>query len=238
VSGADDTAAVRWSGGPLVFVDDLETPILSEDDHHHLARVRRVRDGDELVLADGRGRWRDAKMAGSHPEPSGALHLAPRQSPEIGVGFALVKGHKPELVVQKLTELGVDRIVAFVAARSVVRWDDAKAEANAERWRKVAREAAMQSRRAWLPVVESVTTWTELASRSQSCRAEPGGGPPSLDHPLILIGPEGGWDDTEARSEMATVGLGDGVLRAETAAISAGVVLSALRAGLVGPGGQ
>ena len=137
--------------------------------------------------------------------------------------------------MQKLTELGVDRIRPFVAARSVVRWDPAKVAAHHERWQRVAREAAMQSRRARLPTVEPMVDFADLAGRADACRAEPGGAPLALGRPLALVGPEGGWSADEAAADLPAVALGDGVLRAETAAIVAGALLVALRSGLVRP---
>jgi 16S rRNA (uracil1498-N3)-methyltransferase len=226
---------VPSDGGPLVFVADLDHPVLADDDHHHLSRARRLRDGDLLVLGDGAGRWRPARFAGTAPEPTGPAVWAPHPSPAVGVAFALVKGAKPELVVQKLTELGVDRIHPFVAARSVVRWDEARTARGHARLERVAREASMQSRRAQLPEVFAVATFAEVAALPGACRADRAGGPPSLHLPVVLTGPEGGWDDEERATGLPVVGLGDGVLRAETAAIAAGVVLCALRTGLVGP---
>lgn len=226
-----------WSGGPLVFVDDLGSPRLSADDHHHLARVRRLHSGDPLVLSDGRGSWRTAAFAGDSPTGIGAIVATPAPRPVLGVGFALVKAQKPELVIQKLTELGVDRIVPFVAERSVVRWDESKVDSAGIRWQKVAREAAMQSRRSWLPMVEPLVPYATAASYEGACRADDGGAPVSLDRPLILIGPEGGWSAAERSVDLPSVSLGDGVLRAETAAIAAGALLAALRTGAVLPGG-
>jgi len=233
VSGATARTSVPWSGGPLVFVDDLESPRLSPDDHHHLSRVRRLRNGDPLVLADGRGSWRAALFADESPDGLGAAVVVPEPHPKVGVGFALVKGQKPELVVQKLTELGVDRIVPLVAERSVVRWDDTKADSARQRWERVAREAAMQSRRAWLPTVEPLRRFAEVVLEAGACRADDQGAQISLDSPLVLIGPEGGWSDGERNVDIPVVSLSDGVLRAETAAIVAGALLTALRAGLV-----
>jgi 16S rRNA (uracil1498-N3)-methyltransferase len=227
--------AVPADGGPLAFVDDLGAPVLSDDDHHHLSRVRRLRDGDPLVIADGRGRWAPARFAGRQPDPTDDVRTAPRSRPEVGVGFALVKGAKPELVVQKLVELGVDRIRPFVAARSIVRWDDAKAAAAHRRWERVAMEAAAQCRRAWPATVEEVTAYADVAALAGACRADRDGGPLTLDRPLVLVGPEGGWDEAERAADIPVVGLGPNVLRAETAAITAGALLGALRAGLVGP---
>jgi 16S rRNA (uracil1498-N3)-methyltransferase len=227
---------VPSDGGPLAFVADLDAPVLTAEDHHHLARVRRLRAGDALVLADGRGRWRRAVFADLVPEVVGDVVAEESVGTVVSVGFALVKGARPELAVQKLTELGVDHVHPFVAARSVVRWDQAKATSNHARLERVAREAAMQSRRAHLPEVHPVTSFAEVAGLPGACRADRGGEPPSLSRPLVLVGPEGGWDDHEREVELPVVSLGSGVLRAETAAIAAGVVLTALRAGLVAPG--
>lgn len=237
--GSEPGAAVVPSdGGPFVFVADLDRPVLDEADHHHLARSRRLRDGDPLVLGDGCGSWRRARFSGSTPEPAGDTTSIGRRSPAVTVAFALVKASKPELVVQKLTELGVDRVVPFLAARSVVRWTEERRTGATERLVRVAREAAMQSRRPWLADIGAVTTFAEAAALPGACRADRHGVPPSLAHPAVLTGPEGGWDEHERASTLPVVGLGDGVLRAETAAITAGALFTALRAGLVAPSGS
>jgi 16S rRNA (uracil1498-N3)-methyltransferase len=220
-------------GGPLVYVEDLEHPVLRLDDHHHLARVRRVRNGDPLVLGDGAGSWRTARMRDEEPEPTSEVRYCEHPRPTIGVAFALVKGSKPELAVQKLTELGVDWICPFEAARSVVRWDPGKADVAQARLTKVAREAAMQSRQPWLPVVEPVSTFASVSGIEGACLAERGGEPPSLAEPVILVGPEGGWEGHELEVDLPRVSLSAGVLRAETASIVAGALLTALRAGRV-----
>jgi 16S rRNA (uracil1498-N3)-methyltransferase len=229
-------SAIPSGGGPLVFVDRLDQPELDDADHHHLARVRRTRDGDELIVGDGAGRWAPARMAGASPELTGDVVVVERPSPAVGVGFALVKGAKPELVVQKLTELGVDRIAPFEAARSVVRWDAAKAGAAQARLVKVAREAAMQSRQAWLPEVLPVAGFAEVAALPGAALADRGGGAPNLATPFVLVGPEGGWDGAERSAGLPSVSLTTGVLRAETASIVAGALLVALRSGIVAPG--
>jgi 16S rRNA (uracil1498-N3)-methyltransferase len=222
----------------FAYVADVAAPVLDEADHHHLARVRRVRDGDPMIVGDGAGHWRTARFAAA-PEPTGEVQFAPRSQPEVGVGFALVKGAKPELVVQKLTELGVDRIVPFVAARSVVRWDEAKAAAAHQRLQKVAREAGIQSRRNWLPDVAPIGTFETVAAQPGAAIADMDGRPPTLEHPFLLVGPEGGWAPEERRTALPPVALAEGgVLRAETAAIVAGALLVALRAGLVGEIGR
>jgi 16S rRNA (uracil1498-N3)-methyltransferase len=152
------------------------------------------------------------------------------------VGFAPVKGAKPEAVAQKLTELGIDRIVPLVCARSVVRWDGVRAAEHVARLRRVAREAAAQCRRVWLPEVDEVVPFSAIAGGAGVALAEPGGPAPGADLTTVLVGPEGGWDDAE-RSSGPVVGLSDGILRAETAAVVAGALLAALRSGFVASAG-
>ena len=133
-------------------------------------------------------------------------------------------------MVQKLTELGVDRIVPLSAARTVVRWDQAKARAQHERLLRVAREAGMQSRRVRLPVIEALSGVSVVAHGEGVAMAEPGGKPVSLVYPTILVGPVGGWTDDEL-GDRRRCSLGATVLRAETAAIVAGALLTAVRDG-------
>ncbi|MEY2459098.1 MAG: rRNA (uracil1498-N3)-methyltransferase, partial [Acidimicrobiaceae bacterium] len=204
-------------GKAHVFVRDLDALELSDEDHHHLARVLRLRPGDELTASDGLGRWRRCRF-GAPLEPTGAVETDDAPNPEITIAFALVKGERPELVVQKLTEVGVDRITPFVAERSVVHWDEQKATRNHVRLVTVAREAAMQSRRTWLPTVEPLAGFADVAGRAGAALTDRGGRPPTLAHPVLLVGPEGGWSERERRADLPSIGLGPTVLRAETAA--------------------
>src|SRR5207237_1383346 len=153
--------------------------------------------------------------------------------------FALAKGDRPEWIVQKLTEVGVDHMRPMITARTVVRWDRERAERNHNRLSRVAREAAMQSRRVWLPSVASLGGFDEVeqaaALVSPVALAQIGGRPPSLNHPAVLVGPEGGWSPEELETGLPKVALGTNVLRVETAAIAAGVLLCGLRAGMAAP---
>lgn len=222
-----------------VFVTDLDQLAMSEDDVHHLARVLRLRGGEVVTASDGEGRWRACEFTDdSTLRSTGDVVTEPRPRPAVTVAFALAKGERPEWTVQKLTEVGVDRIVPLSAARSVVRLDGDRAGTQWARWQKVAREAAMQSRRVWLPVVEPVTAFaTVVAEGPMVALAEPGGAPPTLEQPSVLVGPEGGWSDEELaaadRARLPRVGLGPTVLRAETAAVAAAVLLCGLRSGTV-----
>jgi 16S rRNA (uracil1498-N3)-methyltransferase len=229
------------AGAAHVFVDDVDAPVLAADDGRHLVRALRLRDGEVVTASDGRGAWRACRLrvpSGGPPllDPDGDVDRTPAPAPAITVAFAVPKGDRVEWAVQKLTEAGVDRVLLLHAARSVVRWDDdGRAGRRIERLRRVAREAAMQSRRVWLPSIDGPVAFTDAVDAPGVCLADAGGGPPSLAHPFVLVGPEGGWTDDErsTRADVPRVALGPHVLRAETAAVAAGLLLAALREGLV-----
>lgn len=230
------------SASAQVLVSNLDSLELEPDDLHHLQRVLRLREGDEVCATNGQGGWQSCAFLGAQQlEPLAEQHQELPPKYLVTVGFAVVKGERPELIVQKLTELGVDQIWPFTAQRSVVRWDDERARKHLERLRRVARESCAQSRRLWMPAVgypsdsSQVDSTTGLARfdqvhRSGAVLANMGGRPLQQEDRIVLIGPEGGWDNAEAEG-ATSVGLAENVLRAETAAITAGVLLTALRAG-------
>src|ERR671919_883320 len=163
--GPGDSGVTPVTARAHVFVANLEEPVLGDDDHHHLSRVLRLPPDSDVTASDGAGRWRACRLGGAPVLAIAGPTVADRRpSPPITVAFALVKGDRPELVVQKLTELGVDRIVPFMAARSVVRWDATKAARQTDRLNDIARQAAMQCRRTWLPAVASLATFSEVAA--------------------------------------------------------------------------
>lgn len=226
----------------LVFVEDLAVPNCSPEDEHHLRQALRLRDGEIVAASDGRGAWRLCQVAAARrPErrgsASGALALEPTSEviedpppPErAAVGFCLQKGDRADWTVQKLTELGVHEIVPLLSERTVVRLDDNDRRRRGDRLRRIAREAASQSRRTTLPLVADPVPLAEaledLGARYQVALAEPGGG--GLDGTrAVFVGPEGGWSAAELAAAPHRVGLGHQVLRAETAAIVAGVLLT------------
>lgn len=213
-----------------MFVEDLAAPELGPDDRHHLLRVLRLRPGEAVSVADGRGGWVPCTFgADGTLEPAGEVVVVPAPEPALTVALGVPKGDRPEWAVQKLTELGVDHIVVLSTDRGVVRWEGERGAKHLARLGEVARAAARQSRRLRIP---SVTGPVALRAQPDLALAEPGGASPSLDHPAVAVGPEGGWSPAELEGRP-TVSLGPNVLRSETAAVVAGTLLAALRSGLV-----
>lgn len=216
-----------------VFVESLTSPALADDDRHHLVRVLRLRAGEPVSVADGQGSWRICRFAdGGELLPDTEIVTERIAGPPVTIGFALPKGDRPEWIVQKLTEIGVDRIVILDAVRSVTHWEGDRATRHLAKLGRVAREASMQSRRVMLPTIDGPVR-PDAFIRDQPAGAvalaEPDGPPPTLSSPSVLIGPEGGWSQAELALTPEHVGLGRGLLRIETAALVAGARLAALR---------
>jgi len=221
---------------PHVFVDDIDDPCLSDDDAHHFGKVLRLRAGDGITISDAKGSWREC-VYGPPLEPTGKIFFEPKPEIEITIGFALIKKGKPEMVVQKLTELGVNRIIPVVAQRSVVQWSERKVIESEKSLNRIAREAAMQSRQVYIPEVLRTVPLAALKEQEEIALAHPGGKKLSLDHSSLIIGPEGGWTPEELDGKEC-FSLGGSVLRSETAAISAGVLLTSLRDGRISEIGE
>ena len=219
-----------------VFVDYLEAPSLSDTDEHHLSRVLRLRDGESVTASDGRGGWRSCVWADGTLRASGDVVTVEAPAQRIGVAFVPVKGDRNEWSVQKLTEIGVDDIILLATTRhSVVRWSDA--DKQLRKLRVVAREAAMQSRRVWLPAVSGLVSLLDALAMPGAAVADPAASPaaPNLASPaLIVVGPEGGFDDDEIPANVPRVSLGDTILRAETATLVAATLLAARRSAVGG----
>lgn len=213
------------NSGAHVFVESLSAPRLEHADEHHLGRVLRLGDTDPITVSDGRGRWAPATWSRLRGVVlTGEVVEEPAQAPLV-IGCAVPKGDRPDLIVQKLTELGIDVISFFEAARSVVHWDGDRWSKQHERLSRIAREAAMQSRRVVVPRVE-FTTFEQLIGGDGIAIAEVGGRD-QLDESVrgVLVGPEGGFDRDELDFMVPKVSLSRHVLRVETAAIVAAAVL-------------
>jgi 16S rRNA (uracil1498-N3)-methyltransferase len=223
------------------FVDAIRGGIaeLRGDDARHLTRVLRVEPGQQFEISDGQAAWL-AEIAEARGEHVVFRVLQPADSPEMPVRItlypALIKFDRFEWIVEKATELGVDRIQPLQTARSERGLFEAS-QKRLERWQKIAREAGQQSRRLRAPEIVAARRWQAAIGVSVALRyfLEEDSAPPILsalpaerrlgDEVALLTGPEGGWTEEERQSAAAAgwqpVSLGPQILRAETAALAA-----------------
>jgi 16S rRNA (uracil1498-N3)-methyltransferase len=218
-----------------------EIAVVEGDEGFHAATVRRLRSGEALVLSDGVGAVADCVVTSADKRSLSARVLArrtaARPSPPVTVVQAIPKSERSELAVELATEAGADGFVAWQADRCVARWDGDRADKGLRRWRAVARSAARQSRRPWIPGVEGPLPTGGLCgyiagrvaggavavvlheSADRPLAERPLGGAESI---LVVVGPEGGISDSELDALTAVgavpVRLGPTVLRTSTAA--------------------
>ena len=212
-----------------VFVDQLDTPTLGDDDQHHLGRVLRLRDGESVTASNGRGQWRACVWRNGALEVVGEVVASAPPSVRCAVAFTPVKGDRNEWAVQKLTEIGIDEVIILAPTQhSVVRWSDA--DKQLRKLRVVAREAAMQSRRVWLPNIVGLAALHEVCAGEGAAVADPNGVALHAGVSLVVVGPEGGFAEDELPAGVPRVQLGDTILRAETATLVAATLLVARRA--------
>lgn len=225
-----------------------DTVTLTGAEAHHAASVRRVRVGEAITVGDGSGAWLTGVCEAAAPREV-VVRITTRRdvppaTPRLVLVQALAKGDRDELAVQAAAELGVEEIVPWQAARSISRWDAAKAEKGRARWAGIVREAAKQAHRAWVPDVSPVATTTQVAARADSADVlvlEPTADerlsivPLRADRDIVLVvGPEGGIAPEEldllGAAGARLVRLGDTVLRTSTAG-PAGLAVAATRLG-------
>jgi 16S rRNA (uracil1498-N3)-methyltransferase len=218
---------------------------LAPDDARHAVRSLRLQEGDEFTSSDGAGalvRCRVVRAAHLLVEGEVLERTAePRPRPGLSVLLSPPKGDRLTWAVQKLTELGIDRIVLVESARSVRRWEGDRAARVGPRLEAVAREAAKQSRRRFLPEVTGPIPWAEAVvpdaeptvvlwerAREGLLSALPDEAPERL---TVAVGPEGGIPEEDAaaaeRAGARLAGLGPSILRTETAAVAASAVVLA-----------
>jgi 16S rRNA (uracil1498-N3)-methyltransferase len=239
---------MRQPGARRLYVPEIPDTgldvVLRGPSRRYVRNVLRMGRGDSLVLFDGSGmeypaRIIDAttrnvtiRILGKHPGRS--------ESPiHIRVGMGLLKANKMDLVIQKISELGVQEVCPVAARRAVPDLDPDRAEQRRERWQTIAREASRQSGRCAVADVGQVSSLDEFVGRSEDADLSllftteatrpldelavqqdirPG-------RVLLLVGPEGGFSAEEEQIAQGRgflpVGLGPRVLRAETAAILA-----------------
>ena len=233
---------------PVFLCDDLSggQVVLDGPEGRHAALVRRIRVGEVVDLVDGVGTRCTGPVVATTRETI-TVALAERvveaaPTPRITLVQALAKGDRGELAVELATEMGVDVVVPWSAARCVVSWSGDRGAKALGRWRSTAREAGKQSRRAWLPVVTELASTGEVAALDGMLLVlhEQASVPlsgldlvgdsvgDSVGDIVLVVGPEGGI----APEELALLGgtavrLGASVLRTSTAGAAGVAVVSA-----------
>lgn len=215
-----------------VFVADLGAPVVGDDDAHHLGRVLRLRRGEQVTASDGAGSWRPCTWTGDGLEPDGEIVHEPAPTVRLAVALCPVKGDGTDDAVTALVEIGIDEIVVLAPLdHGVVRWEGERAASHMERLVRLVRAAAMQSRRVHLPVLRGPVGLADVVSGEGVALAEPGGGSDWSGVTTVVVGPEGGFSAAEVATAPRTVSLGTGILRADTAAVAAGVRLVVVHRG-------
>ena len=232
---------------PVFLADDLsgDRVVLTGPEGRHAATVRRVKVGEHVDLADGRGTRASCTVVGLGQDVVrlrvDARAVEPEPKPRLVLVQALAKGDRGELAVELATEVGVDEVLPWQAERCIVKWDGPRGEKSLSRWRSTAREAGKQSRRARHPVVAPWVSTEELLARVAVTPTlllhETASAPlASVDLPvegelLLVVGPEGGLTDREVRAltdaGAVAVRLGSSVVRTSTAGAAAVAVVSA-----------
>jgi 16S rRNA (uracil1498-N3)-methyltransferase len=239
----------------IVKTENLDFPhaVLDGDEHYHLSRVLRAKPGRRVWLVDERGvsylaevedigrSWTRLRLIETPKSPA-------RAGVEIILAQSVLKSKKMDLIVQKATELGMRLFMPVLAERSVVRVREREARLKVDRWRKIAREAAKQSRCSYIPgVLPPIPLRDFLAGRGEQKKLIlcEGQGKPLTDiiadrpasysveevpEVLLLVGPEGGWTASEVKAArekgFEEVTLGRRILRSETAVLAALAVIS------------
>lgn len=241
----------RFYAPPDAFTSNAASVTLAADEARHLRDVLRLKPGDEVYVFNGLGREFHCSIVESTRDAAKLQVVAEAEpfraeSPlQLTLAVALLKGEKFDLVTQKATELGVTRIVPTISKHADIQLRDGQ-EANkrVQRWRRIALEAAKQSGRATVPEVSNPVPFAtfaaaaEVQDQQKVMFSERGGQPfsefatsPSKpsDSLIAAVGSEGGWSDEEIslarENDWAIVTLSGRTLRAETAAITATVLL-------------
>lgn len=215
---------------------------LDGDYHHKLFRVLNLKKNEKVELIDGCGNVVEAEISDLTKTKTTLKQINKNfiQKPkvEITLAQAIAKGERFDYVIEKVTELGITKIIPLITRRTVVKIPKDKMKSKLERWREIARHAIEQSGQAWLPEIEEPLGYKEFISSFKPSRLNlffyeeererslndiwPSTAPESVS---ILIGPEGGFDPQEAllakKANFLSLSLGDTILRTDTAPIVA-----------------
>jgi len=244
----DGPGVPELDGTPLFLLDELpgtDELLVDGAEGRHAVEVLRLVPGERVRVGDGRGAVAEGDVLAADTE---GLRVAvrarfevPAPDPEFVLVQALPKGDRGPLAVDLATELGVDRIVPWTAARCVTRWRDDRVEKGLAKWRSAARAASKQSRRPRVPEVTWPMTTREVCGllgdadlavvlHEQARRPLAELQVPRSGSVAVVVGPEGGLTDGEVVAFRAAgaqaVRLGAEVLRTSTAGAAALAALS------------
>lgn len=213
---------------------------LDGDEARHAVRVARIGEGERVLLGDRKGVIASASartITRTTVEfEVQDIEIHNPSPPNIVLVQALAKGGRDELAIQMCTELGIDQIIPWQAARSIPRWNQDKSEKGLERWRKIVLEASKQSIRPTVPNVVSLKRGPEVSALGVSGQVvllDSDGEhtlrdfsySPESEQIILIVGPEGGVTDEEKRilieSGARDVRLGTKILRTSTAGAAA-----------------
>ncbi|MFI8187567.1 16S rRNA (uracil(1498)-N(3))-methyltransferase [Streptomyces sp. NPDC085946] len=235
---------------PVFVVDHFDAGrggryVLDGPEGRHAVSVKRLRAGEDVVLTDGAGRWADCVVLDTEGKDRlvvqvEAVSEEPPEEPRITVVQALPKGDRGELAVETMTEVGVDAIVPWAAARCITQWKGERGQKALAKWRATAREAGKQSRRVRFPEVADQATTKHVAALLAGADFaavlhETGAEPlataalPASGDIVLVVGPEGGVAPEElalfTEAGATAYRLGRSVLRTSTAGTAAAALL-------------
>jgi 16S rRNA (uracil1498-N3)-methyltransferase len=233
---------------PNFFVDannisGKDVLITDKSDINHIKNVLRCAKGDELILKSTENKVFEVVIKTIQPDSITCevinSYVSDRMlKTNITLAQSVIKSQKQDFVIQKATELGVRRIIPLISKNTVVRFDSEKDKAHkVQRWQKIVYESAKQCQRGDLAVLNEIITLDDVlklegfdlkvlcseksadVSLKQFLQANRG------ENVLVIIGPEGGWDDSEIekfqQAGITPLTLGKLIYRAETAVVAA-----------------
>nr|VDG63124.1 RNA methyltransferase [Streptococcus thermophilus] len=236
---------------PYFLCDDPAAGRLDGAEGRHAVTVKRIEPGEHIMLIDGSGRTAEISVTDITGKDSLVGEVVrvedvPPPRPQVTVVQAIPKSERAELAVDLAVQGGADEIIPWISHRTIARWQGPKVAKNVEKWQATAREAAKQSRRAWVPEVREPVTTNQLAELLSSlCGSDKERTTAyvlhedaatsikdidlDVDHLYLIVGPEGGIGQEELAGIPATsISMGPEVLRTASAALAALSAIGAL----------
>ena len=226
---------------------DKNNVVLEDTDYHHIKNVIRMKNNDNIeIVYDGVVYLSIIKdISNNIIEIVDKIDINNELDINLVVAIGLVKEQKMDLILQKLTELGVSEIIPLKLSRSIVKLDDKKSDKKNKRWNIICKEASEQSKRNRIPIVHNPLGIKELVKLDSDLKLVASTKFSSelisnyidknnkYSKILVVIGPEGGFSEDEEEylnnNNFVSVSFGKRVLRVETAAIYIASIINYIR---------